>query len=156
MHHTTVRQAVVADIDALASLFDQYRQFQGKAGDIPAARAFLLERMNHGEAVLFLAFDRAGGAPLGFAQLYPSFSSVSLARVFILNDLFVAPAGRRQGVASALLAALEAYAWAFGAARLSLNVARDNVSAQQLYRAQGWQPDERHYMFHRFPAGGGA
>ncbi|WP_395352713.1 GNAT family N-acetyltransferase [Variovorax sp. UC122_21] len=94
---------------------------------------------------------RRDGA-VGFAQLYPIFSSVSLTRVFILNDLFVAAAGRRKGVGSRLLAAVESYAWSLGAARISLNVARDNVSAQQLYGRQGWEQDGKYFMYHRFPA----
>jgi len=151
-HQVTVRQAVLADLEALASLFDQYRQFQGQPGDLPAASAFLRSRFEHGQSVLFIAFD--GETPVGFAQLYPSFSSVSLARVFILNDLFVAEGGRRKGTATALLSALEAYAWTFGAARVTLNVARDNPVAQALYRAQGWTQDQQFHMFHRFPPGG--
>jgi GNAT superfamily N-acetyltransferase len=156
-----VRQAVLSDLEALATLFDQYRQFQGQPADLPAARSFLHERFNHGESVAFIAIDRGGSGngnessnsevPAGFAQLYPSFSSVSLSRVFILNDLFVAERGRRKGVASALLGALEAYAWAFNASRVSLNVARSNVPAQQLYLAQGWTADDQFFMFHRFP-----
>lgn len=149
MPHVTVRQAVLADLEALASLFDQYRRFQGQPGNLPAASAFLRDRFDHGESVLFIAFD--GETPVGFAQLYPSFSSVSLSRVYILNDLYVAEAGRRRGVASALLAALEAYAWTFGAARVTLNVARDNTSAQALYQSQGWSQDQQFHMFHRFP-----
>lgn len=143
------RQAVLADLDPLSVLFDEYRQFQGRASDVAAGRSFLLERFNHGESVLFIAHE--GNAPVGFAQLYPSFSSVSLSRVFVLNDLYVRPAARRGGAASALLAALEQYAWSFGASRVTLNVARDNTSAQALYRARGWQEDEQFYMFHRYP-----
>ena len=145
-----VRQAVAADIDTLAGLFDQYRQFQGQAGDLSAARAFLAERFDHGESIVFLA--TAGSAPVGFAQLYPSFSSVSLSRVFILNDLFVLEAMRGQRVASQLLSALESHAWSFGASRVTLNVARTNVPAQQVYAARGWKQDEQFFMFHRFPA----
>lgn len=151
MKTVAVRQAALADLDPLAALFDQYRQFQGRPGDVPAARAFLLERFNHGQSVVFMAFD--GQHALGFAQLYPSFSSVSLSRVFILNDLFVSAAGRRRGVASQLLAAVEAYAWEMGASRVSLNVARSNVSGQALYLHRGWNQDEEFFMFHRFPAG---
>jgi GNAT superfamily N-acetyltransferase len=150
MNAISVRQAVLADIDHLALLFDQYRQFQGKVSDISAARSFLSERFNHGESVMFLANDAA--APVGFAQLFPSFSSVSLSRVFILNDLFVAESGRRKGVASKLLSAVESYAWSFGAARVSLNVARDNHSGQELYAARGWTQDQQFFMFHCFPS----
>lgn len=88
---------------------------------------------------------------LGFAQLYPSFSSVSLSRVFIVNDLFVHAAGRRKGVASRLLSAIESYAWSLGSARVTLNVARDNPSAQRLYEERGWEQDDQYFMYHRFP-----
>jgi len=145
-----VRQAVFSDLEPLAELFDQYRGFQGQARDLPAAREFLRARFEHGESVVFIA--QSGPAAVGFAQLYPSFSSTSLARVFVLNDLFVHERGRRQGVGSALLAAVEAYAWAHGAARVTLNVARDNRAAQALYDAQGWSRDTQFFMYHRFPA----
>lgn len=143
-----VRQAVFADLPALAGLFDQYRQFQGRPGDVDAALAFLRARFDHGESVVFIAID--GSAAIGFTQLYPAYSSVALARVFVLNDLFVQASGRRRGAATRLLAAAEAYAWSLGAARLTLNVAADNAAGQQLYAARGWQRDEQFVVFHRF------
>lgn len=150
MQPISVRQAILADLDELAHLFDQYRQFQGQTSDIAAARDFLQARFNHGESVIFIAHE--GDFPVGFAQLYPSFSSVSLARVFILNDLFVHAAGRRKGVASQLLDALETYASSLGAVRITLLVAKENLSAQALYAAKGWQPDEHFFMYHRYPS----
>ena len=149
MSTITVRQAVFADLEALAVLFDQHRVFQGKASDLPAASAFLRARFDHGESVLFLASE--GAAPIGFAQLYPSYSSTALARVFILNDLFVHANGRRKGVGSLLLSAVESYAWSHGAARVTLNVAIENTSGQALYEAQGWSKDAQFFMYHRFP-----
>lgn len=148
-HSLLVRQAALSDLDQLAALFDQYRQFQGQPADLGAAREFLRARLGQGESVAFIAHhqDRA----VGFAQLYPSFSSVSLQRVFILNDLFVSPAGRRLGVASQLLEALEAHAWSLGAVRVTLNVARPNAQAQTLYEARGWKRDEQFFMYHRYP-----
>lgn len=149
MKSLVIRQAVLADLDDLTVVFDQYRQFQGKAPDAKACRAFLRERFDHGESVVFLAL--LDGRPVGMAQSYPSFSSTALARVFILNDLFVSGAGRRAGVATALLQAVENYAWTFGACRVSLNVAQSNLPAQDLYRARGWTQDNEFFMFHRFP-----
>ena len=149
MNTITVRQAVLADLETLTELFDQYRQFQGKTNDLPACRTFLHDRFNHAESAMFLA--TLGGKPVGFTQLYPSFSSTALARVFILNDLYVANSGRRTGVASALLAAAEEYAWSFGACRVSLNVAQVNASAQHLYEAKGWCRDGQFFMYHRYP-----
>ena len=149
MKHVAVRQAVLADLDQIASVFDQYRQFQGKPPDLEACRAFLHDRFDHGESIVFLA--TADGHPAGLAQLYPSYSSTALARVFILNDLFVTQAGRRLGVASELLKAVENYAWQFGACRVSLNVLQSNIPAQDFYRARGWVQDSEFFMFHRFP-----
>jgi GNAT superfamily N-acetyltransferase len=149
MSSITVRQAIFSDLEELAELFDRYRVSQGQESDPPAARSFLRARFDHGESVVFMAHDSS--TPLGFAQLYPSYSSTSLARVFILNDLFVREQGRRKGVASKLLAALEGYAWSHGAARVTLNVARDNTAGQELYEAQGWSKDAQYFMYHRFP-----
>ena len=148
----TVRQAVFADLESLAALFDLYRQFQGQPSAPAAARSFLQARFDHGESILFIA--HAAASPAGFAQLYPSFSSVSMRRVFILNDLFVAESARRQQVASRLLAELEAYAWSFGASRITLNVERSNTRAQSLYEACGWKQDDRYFMVHRYPPPG--
>ncbi len=149
MDAITVRQAVLTDLDELTFLFNQYREFQGKAPDLAAAKNFLQARFEHSESVLFIA--HAQTLPIGFAQLYPSFSSVSLARVFILNDLFVTEAGRRKGVASKLLAAVEHYSWSLNAARVTLNVDKNNKQGQALYEAQGWGQDQQFLMYHRFP-----
>lgn len=149
MHAITVRQAVLADLADAAQLFDQYCQFQGQASDVAAARLFLQARFDHGESIIFLAY--AAAQPVGFAQLYPSFSSVALKRVFILNDLFVTEAGRRQQVATQLLATLEAYAWSLDAVRVTLNVAHTNHGGQSLYEARGWTQDAHFLMYHRYP-----
>jgi GNAT superfamily N-acetyltransferase len=148
MSHITVRQAVLCDLAELAKLFNEYREFQGQKSDLAAAQQFLRARLNHGESVVFVAHD--GNVPVGFAQLYPSYSSVLLERVFVLNDLFVHESGRRKGVASELLAAVETYAWSLGAVRVTLNVARANKSGQALYEAQGWSQDSEFFMYHRF------
>lgn len=146
MKQITIRQAVLSDLDALVPLFDSYRQFYGRPSDAAAARGFLQDRLQHGESVLFLASE--ADTPLGFTQLYPSFSSVSLARIFILNDLFVAPAGRRQGIATRLLAAAADYARSVNAIRLSLSTEITNQTAQALYQSAGWQLDEQFLVYH--------
>ena len=146
MKQITIRQAVLSDLDALVPLFDSYRQFYGRPSDAAAAREFLQDRFQHGESVLFLAIE--ADTPLGFTQLYPSFSSVSLARIFILNDLFVAPAGRRQGIATRLLAAAADYARSVNAIRLSLSTEITNQTAQALYQSAGWQQDEQFLVYH--------
>lgn len=146
MNTITVRQATLSDLEALVPLFDRYRQFYGRTSDIYAAREFLLARFNHSESVLFIAFE--DNAPIGFAQLYPSFSSVSLARTFILNDLFVDEQVRRKSVASKLMSAVVAFASTLGAVRVSLSTATTNETAQGLYQSSGWKRDEQFFVYH--------
>ena len=150
MSTITVRQAVFSDLEELSELFDLYRVSQGKESALPAARAFLQARFDHGDSVVFMAHE-SSVPPLAFAQIYPSYSSIAMARVFILNDLFVRESGRRKGVASKLLSAVEGYAWSHGAARVTLNVDKDNTPGQQLYEARGWRKDAQFFVYHRFP-----
>src|SRR5688572_9288837 len=87
-----IRKASLADLGAVAELFDGYRQFYGQPANYPLAEAFLRDRLTNNDAVIFLAVEPPSASGLGFVQLYPSFSSVAAQRIWILNDLFVAPA----------------------------------------------------------------
>ena len=90
-----VRRATVSDVDLLVPLLDGYRQFYRQPSEADRIRRFLLDRFEHNQSVIFVAErDRAA---IGFTQLYPSFSSGALARIFILNDIFVDPGARRTG-----------------------------------------------------------
>jgi GNAT superfamily N-acetyltransferase len=135
-----VRQATVDDLDLVAPLFDAYRQFYKQPPDLDLARAFLRERFQHNQSIVFLALN-SSGTPVGFTQLYPSFSSGLAKRIFILNDLFVVPEARRQGIGHLLLQAAAEYGRKVGAARLTLSTALDNAPAQALYEMAGWQRD---------------
>ncbi len=132
-----IRQATIADLDLIVPLFDGYRQFYRQPSEPERIRRFLLERFEHQQSVIFLAMDN--GRAIGFTQLYPSFSSGALARIFVLNDLFVAPEARGQGAGAALLEAAAAYARRVGALRLVLSTEVTNAPAQRLYERMGWQ-----------------
>jgi GNAT superfamily N-acetyltransferase len=143
---TTIRQATPADAALVAPLFDAYRQFYGKPADPDLALRFIGDRLANGDSTIFAAIDGAGEA-LGFTQLYPSFSSVSAARIYVLNDLYVAAAARGTGVGRALLDAAAAFGREQGALRLTLSTARTNTTAQALYAAHGWTRDESYYEY---------
>lgn len=145
---TTVRiqRATLEDIEKIAPLFDAYRQFYQQATDLDGARAFLAERLEGGESVVFFAL-LDDGARAGFTQLYPIFSSTSMQRAWLLNDLFVAPAARRAGVGRALLQYAHAFARETHAKELMLQTAVDNIPAQRLYESLGWQRDNDYYVY---------
>ncbi len=140
-----IRTAKAADTPRIVPLFDGYRQFYGQAPDPTLAGIFIAERLAGGESVILLAEDDSGDA-LGFTQLYPSFSSVSACRIWILNDLFVKPSARGKGVGNALLDAAKSYARASGARRLDLSTARNNP-AQRLYEAKGYLRDDEFFYY---------
>ena len=142
----TVRQATILDLDLLVRLFDLYRQFYRRPGDLALARRFLRERFEHNESIIFLAM-RADGAALGFTQLFPSFSSVSAARILILNDLFVLSQARRMGAGSRLLSAAADFGRAMGAARLTLSTEVTNEASQTLYEVAGWKQQTDFYVY---------
>ena len=139
MTDIAISRAGPADLDALALLFDAYRQFYGQASDVLRARDWLRSRLRVGESVVLLA--RRDAAIVGFVQLYPMFSSVRTAKTWILNDLYVDPGARRGGVARCLLEAAAKFARDDGAAGISLETTRDNTVARALYRAAGWNED---------------
>jgi GNAT superfamily N-acetyltransferase len=143
----TTRRCGVEDVDRVAPLFDAYRQFYEQPADLPASHRFLCERLSSQESVVIVAEER--GVAIGFTQLYPLFSSVSLGPIHLLNDLFVDPGVRRRGVGARLLEAARAYGRSVGAHYLELATAVDNP-AQRLYEACGWVPD-REFLHYELP-----
>lgn len=144
-----VKRAAATDLDAVAPLFDAYRQFYGQRSDLAASRGFLDERLRREESVIFLAVASGspGGEALGFTQLYPSFSSVSVRRLWILNDLFVRADVRRGGVGRRLLERAREWAIETDAKGLTLATAMTNSAARALYESCGWRRDEfEHYV----------
>ncbi len=135
----TTHRAGPADLDGLVPLFDAYRQFYRQPPDLERAREWLRSRLRMGESVAFVAMR--GNAMVGFAQLYPMYSSVRTARTWILNDLYVDITARRNGAGHALLEAAAQFAREDGAMGISLESAADNAAACALYQAAGWKAD---------------
>lgn len=138
----SIEPASPADVDAIAPLFDAYREFYKQTSDLPKARAFLGERLRQGESYVFVARELSPNrAPIAFMQLYPLFSSTQMRRAWVLNDLYVTPVWRRRGVARALLLKARDFARASDAAELFLETAKDNQAAQALYEELGWEQE---------------
>jgi ribosomal protein S18 acetylase RimI-like enzyme len=146
MAKVTTRRAEPRDLDAIAPLFDAYRQFYEKPPDLALARRYLDERFRRNESAIFVAENEEGGI-IGFTQLYPAFCSVLADRTWVLYDLFVAPSARGTGAGRALMEAAEAHGRETGAARLELQTAKTNRIGQSLYESCGWERDELFYVY---------
>ncbi|MBI2730132.1 MAG: GNAT family N-acetyltransferase [Sphingobacteriales bacterium] len=124
------------DVDSIAFLFDEYRQFYKQPTDISAAASFLKERLNRNESVVFIAYT--DDAPVGFMQLYPIFSSVGLRRAWLLNDLYVTANARKLGIGKLLLEEAKQLGKETGSRWLLLQTGADNTTAQSVYEKNGW------------------
>jgi len=142
-----IRNANEQDLVPLSHLFDRYRMFYQQQTDLAGAQSFIEQRLELKDSKLLCAEHNKQLA--GFTQLYPSFTSVGMQRIWILNDLYVAAEYRRLGAAKGLLQAACKFAKSDGAARLILETGLDNVSAQQLYLKEGWKKDDQtlHFQF---------
>jgi len=146
IHQTVrVREACEADMPHLATLFDLYRIFYKQPSDEEAARAFLSKRLARSESKIFVA--ERDGSLIGFVQLYPTFSSISLKNRWILNDLYVGEECRGERVGEKLIAAAIEFARTTGADALSLETARHNSSARSLYERMGWKVDDEYLSY---------
>lgn len=131
-----IKQASIDDINIVAPLFNAYRIFYNQASDMAGATNFLYERIVQNQSTLFIAF--INGQAVGFTQLYPIFSSVSLRPALLLNDLYIAETARKMGIATALLNKAKEFGKQNNAGWLLLETAFDNYNAQSLYEKNGW------------------
>ena len=94
-------KATEEELSLIAPLFDGYRQFYEQKSDIFSCEKYLRERLSRNESVIFLVVDKKEG--IGFAQLYATFSSVTLKKYWVLHDLYVKDDYRKQGIAKLLI-----------------------------------------------------
>jgi len=93
------------------------------------------------EGLQLIARDPDGRA-IGFATIFWTWSTLSAARVGVMNDLFVDPEARGSGAAEALISACRDHCARRGARWLSWQTAKDNVRAQRVYERVGAQREE--------------
>ena len=141
-----IKQATVADVEAIVPLYLGYCAFYETAVTATAVKKYVRARLEKGESVIYLAYLQE--EPVGFTQLYPTFASLALAPAWILYDLFVTPAARRQGVGRALMTRARTLAQKSGASYITLETAVDNHSAQALYEQMGYEREQEFYAYH--------
>ena len=133
-------------LDALAVLFDAYRVFYRKESDLHGAKAFLQERMEQKQSVVFVA--EVDGDLVGFTQLYPLFSSTNMAKLWLLNDLYVEPELRGKAIGKALLKAAQDHCVATQAKGLSLETEKTNQVGNALYPKMDFVCDDEHNFYY--------
>ena len=72
----TIIQANLTHLDQVATLFNQYRIFYRQTPNLEGATQFIKDRLTKQDSIILIAF--AEKKPVGFTQLFHSFSSVSM------------------------------------------------------------------------------
>ncbi len=138
--------ASLEHLDHLLPMFIRYRELYGAMPQAEASKDFLLERLNNAEAIILMAYEN--DTALGFCLIYPSFSSVSLRPIWIINDMYVAQEARRKHIANQLLQAIAERARANNVVRLRVSIHASNDIAQRLYESADFLEDQhfRNYI----------
>lgn len=144
--NVNIRYATLDDVERVAPLFDAYRCFYGEKPNLTNAMQFLRERFFRGESQVIVA--TALDEVIGFTQLFPSFSSVTMQRLWILNDLYVVARFRGQGVGEKLLRAAANFGYLSGAKQLFIEGAVANTKARGLYERFGFIRNAEYYYYH--------
>lgn len=143
-------RATLEQLDDLGALFDAYRVFYKQESDLIRSKAFILDRLQNKESIVFMAFEE--DKAVGFTQLYPKYSSARAVKNWILNDLYVHPEYRKTGYGEQLIEAAMSFAKSEGAVFVQLETQVDNSTAQSLYQKLGFQlqePDTEFLLYKR-------
>ncbi len=139
-------KASIENLEQLLPLFEAYRKFYKQTSNTGAAHDFLSDRFNKKDSILFMAFNNKEA--IGFTQLYPTFSSVTMQQTYILNDLFVDSKWRGNKVGEKLLDHAKHFVISNNSKGLTLETDINNP-AQELYERLGWKKDTNvlHYTW---------
>ena len=140
----TIIEANIDHLEEVASLFDAYRVFYKQTSDIESVKKFLGERIMNNESIIYLAYEDKEA--VGFTQLYPLFSSVSMKPMYLLNDLYVKSSHRGKGIGEALINRAKVLCEKEQNKGLALQTATDNP-AQKLYERLGFVKDHDLYYY---------
>ncbi len=132
-----IRKATISNLEQLNILFDHYRRFYKMESDLIASEAFLRDRIEKKEAEIFMAWE--GDEATGFVQLFPIFSSTRMARLWVLNDLFVDPNHRGKGISKALIERAKQLCRDTDACGMYLETGKSNDIGNQLYPATDFE-----------------
>lgn len=143
-----VRRATSDDLQQLAVLFDEYRQFYGASSQPQLSYDFLKQRFENQESVIFVHIK--DDVITGFILLYLGFSSVACSTYYILDDVYVTPAYRRQGAARQLIDTAILFAQHENALRLTLDTQKTNYQSHTLYESMGFIKDDEFQTYHCF------
>ena len=134
----TYRKATSNDVEYLSELFNAYRMFYQKASAVQSAKTFLEDRISNKDSEIFVAQNTTNKL-VGFVQLYPLFSSTRMKKFWLLNDLFVHPEFRGNGISIGLIQKAKDLVLESKACGMYLETEKSNLIGNALYPKTGFE-----------------
>ncbi|ACV27548.1 GNAT family N-acetyltransferase [Kangiella koreensis] len=143
-----IKTCEIKDLDNLVPAFDSYRQRYKQPSEPQKIEQFLRQMLEQETSVIFISYE--GDELTGFAQLYPSYSSIGLAPIWTLNDFYVFGGTGRKQTAEALLSAAKDLCEETNAIRIEVTTRKENHRLHKIYREFGFEKDFKYdYYFLR-------
>jgi ribosomal protein S18 acetylase RimI-like enzyme len=137
----SVRRATAADADAIGRLFTDFNdEFDEPTPPAAVTAERAAEHIERGHSTFLLI----GDGPDGFAQLRYRPSLYAEGLEAHLQELYVVPGKRGEGLGRALLGAAIDEARAAGASYIDLGTSEDDTAARGLYESAGFSNREGH------------
>lgn len=137
---TELRFATPDDIPTIMRFVRELAEFEREADKVVATEELLREAMFADRPAAEAVIAERDGEPLGMALFFHNFSTWTGWRGLYLEDLYVTPAARGQGVGAALLRYLAGVAVDRGCTRFEWAVLNWNTKAIEFYKAMGAEP----------------
>jgi len=131
-----ISEADINDLEDVAFLFNQYRIFYSMTSNLAKCEKFITKRLSNKDSIIYLAAIE--NKPAGFIQIYPSFSSVAMQPIWVLNDLFVSKEYRKLGCAKSLMQKVKNEALKRRIFSVKLSTTNGNHPAKKLYHSIGY------------------
>jgi GNAT superfamily N-acetyltransferase len=132
--------ATKSDVPLVLALIRRLAEYENLADEVVATEAGLEEALFGPRPAAEVILAYAGDEPAGFALYFQSFSTFVGRPGLYLEDIFVKPQWRRQGLGRMLLARLARIAVERGYGRMEWSVLNWNEMALRVYRAAGAVP----------------
>jgi GNAT superfamily N-acetyltransferase len=126
-----------ADVPVILDLIRQLAVYEKLAHEVTATEQVLHDSLFGAKPAAEVLLAYAGNVPIGFAVFFQSFSTFLGKPGLYLEDLYVVPEWRRQGVGKRLLASVAALAVARGCGRFEWAVLDWNEPALRFYKSLG-------------------
>ena len=135
-----IEAATAGDVPILLRLIKALAEYEKLAGDVVATEDRLRETFFGGTPQAEAVIAYADGEPVGLAIWFHNYSTFLARRGLYLEDLFVLPEWRGQGIGKALLVHLAEIAVARGCGRMEWSVLDWNEPAVGFYKSLGAVP----------------